>query len=73
MEEREHFSLLKSCKSPFLPLWSRLAATPQGEKWNFLSEAFRKSLLPLEKGGREGFPGRSFQKAKFIRGEGRLR
>ena len=29
-------------------------------------KAFRKALLPLKKGGREGFLGMPFQKAKLI-------
>jgi hypothetical protein len=44
------------------PLWSGGKPTPRGEKRNRLSKAFRKALLPLEKGGREGFMRSHFKK-----------
>jgi hypothetical protein len=51
---------LKAAKSPFIPLFQR------GKDWNLPSN-FQKALLPLKKGGREGFLGRPFQGAKVVR------
>ena len=42
----------------------RQAYSTGGKKWNLLLKAFRKAPLPLKKGGREGFWGMGFQKAK---------
>jgi len=40
---------------------------PKGEKVEFSSVDTLKSLLPLKKGGREGFLGKPFQDAKTLR------
>jgi hypothetical protein len=40
---------------------------PKGEKAESVIESIPKSSRPFEKGGREGFLGRRFQKAKLIR------
>ena len=55
-----HFSLLKNRQIPLHPPFQR------GKKRNLLWKAFRKALLPLKKGGREGFMS-PFQKTKLIR------
>ena len=38
----------------------------RGKKWKESSAGCRKTLLPLEKGGREGFLVKAFQRAKVI-------
>jgi hypothetical protein len=43
-----------------------------GKKGILYLKAFRKALLPLKKGGREGFLGMPFQKAKLIQKKGIL-
>jgi hypothetical protein len=41
----------------------------RGKKRKEFSSGYRKALLPLEKGGREGFLARPFQKAKVLQKE----
>jgi len=50
----------KAVKSPFIPLFQR------GKKWKEFSIESPKALLPLKKGGREGFLARPFQSAKVL-------
>jgi hypothetical protein len=51
---------LKSRKIPLHPPFSK------GERGEFLSAHPLKALLPLKKGGREGFLGRPFQNTKLL-------
>jgi hypothetical protein len=48
-------------KSPFIPLFQR------GKKRKEFSIESPKTLLPLKKGGREGFLAGVFQRAKVLR------
>ena len=50
----------ESQKSPFVPLFQR------GKFIIFCLNQFKKALLPLEKGGREGFLGKPSQMAKQL-------
>jgi len=54
------FSLLKSFQIPLHPPFSK------GEKPKEFSIESPKALLPLKKGGREGFLARPFQSAKGL-------
>ena len=51
---------------PFFPFTCHLALISKGERGEFLSTHPLKALLPLKKGGREGFLGRPFQNAKAL-------
>jgi len=59
-EKWEQFSLSKSRKIPLRPLL-------KGEKVESPITDPLKALLPLKKGGREGFLGRFFQNYKVLR------
>jgi hypothetical protein len=48
-KKRESFSLLRSQQPPLIPLFQR------GNKLGSSSSPEEKALLPLKKGGREGF------------------
>jgi len=48
-------------KSPFVPLFQR------GKKRDLSAKASRKALLPLKKGGREGFLSRYFKKLNWYK------
>jgi hypothetical protein len=50
----------KKFKSPFIPLFQR------GKRPGDSSNSRKEPLLPLEKGGREGFRGRPFQNPKLL-------
>ncbi len=57
-------SILKSRKIPIPPLF------PKREKVESSNSFLPKALLPLKKGGREGFLERPFQNTKALRKEG---